>query len=384
MPRTTLELSPKVLRWARESAGFDLQGAAEKLKVPPATLRSWEEGEGSPELSVFHKMVTVYRRPPTVFLFSSPPPEKELPQDFRTLGGGSQRLSPDVRFAIRQAEFLRKEISELVKDSPDLLGSKLRLEAATLQDNPEVHAKTLRKQLDVANSEQLQWTMGEAFKNWRAKIQDLGILVFSLKMPLDDCRGFSLNGTALPAIIVNSADESDQAKSFTVFHELGHILLRQPGICNDFSRTTRQHERWCNQFAGSLLIPAALLKSLLTERGLGGTQQWKFSDITELARRFKVSRQAIALRLIDLQIAKPSLYEFVLQELKKEPIKKSKGGPVPPHIRSLSKVGTKGAAVVFGALSQGAIDTAKASTILNLNPKWFNKLHDAIRTASRG
>src|SRR5438128_1975622 len=204
MPRTILELSPRVLKWARESAGFDLEEAAEKLKVPPERLRSWEEGQGSPELSVFHKMVTVYRRPPTVFLFSSPPLEKELPQDFRTLGGGPQRLSPDVRFAIRQAEFLRQEISALVKDTPALLGGKSHLEAASLHDNPEDQAKKIRRQLNVAFGDQMQWQIGEAFRNWRTKVQDLGVLVFSLKMPLEDCRGFSLDGDELPAIIVNS------------------------------------------------------------------------------------------------------------------------------------------------------------------------------------
>jgi Zn-dependent peptidase ImmA (M78 family) len=92
----------------------------------------------------------------------------------------------------------------------------------------------------------------------------------------------------------------------------------------------------------------------------------------------KVSRQALAIRLIDLGMSDESLYQEVIQGLKKEndkviKKKKSSGAP-PPHVRSLYELGSKAASVVLKALDQGSIDSIIASDILNLKPKWFSKL----------
>ena len=61
-----------MLAWAREMAGFDLQAAAERLKIQVNRLRAIEglEQEAEISASLFDKMVRLYRQPPLVFYLS--------------------------------------------------------------------------------------------------------------------------------------------------------------------------------------------------------------------------------------------------------------------------------------------------------------------------
>ena len=120
MTTSMLPISPKILRWARETAGLTAAEAAEKLGVETDKLKNWESISGAerPGITVIRKMVTIYRRSPTVFLLPEPPQEKPLPKDFRTIGGADNRLTSAVLFAIRDAAQNRFEVGKLVEADP--------------------------------------------------------------------------------------------------------------------------------------------------------------------------------------------------------------------------------------------------------------------------
>ena len=61
-----------------------------------------------------------------------------------------------------------------------------------------------------------------------------------------------------PALIVNSA-WNVEARIFTTFHEVGHLVMRTSSACIGYvgvrEDPQRSIERWCDRFAASLLMP---------------------------------------------------------------------------------------------------------------------------------
>lgn len=99
------------------------------------------------------------------------------------------------------------------------------------------------------------------------------------------------------AIIVNEAD-SNARQRFTIAHELGHFLLHRDEIGSALtddafyrSQLSDPQEWEANRFAADLLMPWPLIAQLTREG---------FTDLGDLARKLKVSEQAMRIRLGDM------------------------------------------------------------------------------------
>lgn len=118
--------------------------------------------------------------------------------------------------------------------------------------------------------------------------------------PLDDSTsGAFLMRTGEPPTILINQDDRENRKRFTCAHELGHYNRRkgQTGeyhtidLRGPMSATgLDQEEIYANEFAASLLMPAADVRILL---------QFGLSD-SEMADRFKVSREAMEYRIVNM------------------------------------------------------------------------------------
>ena len=87
-------------------------------------------------------------------------------------------------------------------------------------------------------------------------------------------------------------------KRFSVAHELGHFLLGhgdgQEIIDEEFGKPFPQ-ETEANAFASALLMPAKWIKDSVAKKGL---------DLEELAKTYEVSKQALTIRLLALNLIK--------------------------------------------------------------------------------
>lgn len=104
--------------------------------------------------------------------------------------------------------------------------------------------------------------------------------------------------------------QSENRQRFTVAHEFGHYFLHSKSdtifinhnnktLYRDFESSTGevQKEREANAFAAAILMPEELIKKAIkksTTTGIG--------LIDELAKKFKVSSQAMSIRLSNLGI----------------------------------------------------------------------------------
>ena len=87
-------VNPRILVWARETAGLTLQEAVARVGIGDARgvaavdrLAALERGENEPTRPVLVRMARHYRRPLLAFYLSAPPRRADRGVDFRTLTG---------------------------------------------------------------------------------------------------------------------------------------------------------------------------------------------------------------------------------------------------------------------------------------------------------
>src|SRR2546425_2639980 len=300
MQRNTIEVNvkPSVLRWLRESAGLAVEDIARRLGTSETAVKAWESGDRRPTLRTLEELSVFLKRPLAAFLLPQRPSEPPLPTDFRCLPGKKKLpMGRATRLAIREARRMQGVAGDLTAQLGPPLRARIR--KITLQTDPEAIAEAERKRLGIDLDEQVRWASAHgAFSRWRRAVEQLGVLVFQLPMPVEEARGFSLTDGSLPAIVVNSSD-AITARIFTLFHEYAHLLLDTAGVClpHEGAEDQGQIEKFCNHFSGALLVPKAALLTDERTTQITRVPSVADADLEELAWRFKVSKQVVWRRL---------------------------------------------------------------------------------------
>ena len=106
-------------------------------------------------------------------------------------------------------------------------------------------------------------------------------------MSVDDLRGFASIDAAVPVVVANTKDDA-RARAFTIVHEFGHLVLVANGVAPELHT-----ERWCNEFAGEVLMPSDWLSEAFRDAE-GPSYMGK---VEQVARVFGVTPLAAAVRL---------------------------------------------------------------------------------------
>lgn len=380
----TFNANPAVLVWARERWGLDVEQAAAELGIAQSQLERIEAGEEPPEISLLDRMTKAYELAFTNFVLRAPPRAVSDPEDFRTVAGQAPRYSTETRRAITRTHVDQDAATDLASH----LGRPIapELQRAALDQDIEALAAQQRSLLGVSDAAQRGWKDARAaFQAWRLAVEALGILVFLRTFPREDCRGFSSWPDGLmPAIVVNR-DEVPQAQVFTLLHEYAHLLLRQPGLCNQAELDDHAKvERFCNRFAAAALMPRDTVARLVDELSLPAETAWQRSDVGKLARALKVSQPAAMLRIEQLKIAAPSTYQALGYNHEEDTWRGNGGGrsSAPYSRRHLNRFGTRYVQLVLDALDARIIDETDADAHLNLRVKHFSELRAELLQAT--
>ena len=354
-----IPVSGSVLEWARKFRGLSSDEAAEAIGISRADLDELEAGTKRPNLTKFEKIAAVYKLPLATLFRRTPPPTPPELADYRTFDTAPPQTSFDFRVALSNVRSLQATLRVLRSDDENFRGASLR--QYNFSRNPFVQAEEERQLIGVTVHRQLSWGTGEGFRRWRAIIEGLGISVYMQKFPLSDCRGCALlEDGVTPAILINKAEESENARAFTLIHEYAHLLVRRPGI-SDLNRRNPT-EVWCNRFAAGFLMPVAALRKVLPiwpDR----TQNWDDVVIRNAAAELKVSAQALAIRLEELGKAPAGMSRRFIVVMKPK-----KPGQVSYVTKHLAEIGGRYTASVLGALDREIIDSVHASEALALRP----------------
>lgn len=322
-------VKPELISWALDQSNLepsDLGGQSDKVV-------GWLEGSQQPTLNQLQSFAKSTHIPFGYLMMSEPPAlEKPLP-DFRRRDGRSgsysQELAGEIYSQQRRQAWFRDYALEQGLDAVGWVGS------ASLSDAPEVVAMHLREQWGFSTAGRAQGYI-ESRKEVFTFLEDQGVLVSvagffgSTRRSFDaeEFSGFSLSDEYAPLIFVNGK-ESHAAQVFTMFHEVGHLVLGESGVSDDAeeSGSLSRSERWCDEFAAAFLMPASEL-SRFAPRTLSE------DAVLPVAKRFRVSALAFLNRLRDLglisfeqwSVVYPEFEARALEVLKKEAEKKSSGG----------------------------------------------------------
>jgi Zn-dependent peptidase ImmA (M78 family) len=308
-------INPALLVWARKSAGYEITEAAKNLQVDEDRLADWEEGADQPTIPQLRKMAETYKRPLAVFYLPEPPLTFQPMHDFRRLPEmGSRRFSPNLTLEIRNAHQRRTlalEIFEETGDKPEKFALQTKLTA-----NVEDAGKAIREALGIDYQLQSKFKNHiTAFREWRSRIEELGILVFQAsRLEEKEASGFAFWAEELPFIVVNSKDTYPR-RTFSLLHELAHLMLHQSGV-SDLELDARRQaddqrvEAFCNQVAATSLMPRDLFlaDSVVAARG-AGQHDWNDEEIHSLSLTYGASRDAVARRLWTLSRATEQFYK---------------------------------------------------------------------------
>lgn len=381
-------VNPTMLRWARERAGYSLEDIAAGFRKDVNEIASWEEGETNPTYNQLERLAyTYYKRPIALFFFPDPPDEPEPSESFRTLPDFEiQNLQPDTRHALREGQAMQFSLHELtggVNPSETLIFRDLRLES---QMGAQSAAENVRAYLGISLEDQFGWSSAaEALKQWRDRIQDHGIFVFKRTFKQSDISGFCLVDDEFPIIYLNSSTAKTR-QIFSLFHELGHLLLDTSGITKvtdsyiaRLAAREREIEVFCNSFAAEFLVPSEDFNNRLN-------LEEPIDRLTvTMSRRYNVSREVILRKLLDLGIVTRDYYESKAQEWIDEfqESRKHSGGGGSYYATQTSYLGEKYINLAFARYYSGNCTLQQLAEYLSTKPKNVPKLEQYVLSRAR-
>lgn len=381
-------ITPTLLSWARDRMRLSVPDAASKSGFEPEVLQAWESGRRRPTVGQARQIAQAYKVPFAALFLSEPPDAPiELPHDYRRVAGTAiGTIGFDILAVVQEARSRRDialELYELSNSSPRVLRRTL-----TVQNNPEDSSSELRHALAVSLETQRQWRNSRiAFNAWRAAVENLGVLVFQESaIGLEVLRGFSLDTRPLPVIMVNRSD-GYASRSFTLLHELTHILLHNAGMCDLTSSTARPPEEqrvevFCNAVAAATLMPTRELLRHPLLNVARRLNQWSDREIQDLASHFSVSREALLRRLLTLERTSQRFYEQkrneYIQEARTRP---TRSGFVMPPVDAISRLGRPYVRLVLSAYNNRSVTSSDASEFLGVKAKHFSQIAETVEAS---
>ena len=376
-----VSINPKALKWARIDAGYDYSNLPNKIKPKYA---EWESGKLMPTWNQLRDISRYFKRP-TAFFFRQQLPEHtdvELIEYRRLSGFQTSKKSPELTLGIREAITKRKIFMELRRDMgyPAVSFSKFHKNSG----NSFELAGHIRNILNVDLKTQKSWLYKNGRKdrmhynflnNWKDRISsEFGALIFEMpKVSLDEMRALCICFEKFPIILLNSAD-SPNARIFSLFHELAHLIMGESAIC-DVDRNNSK-EWLCNSVSAEFLVPKDdLAKNPVILNKKSGN--WTDRELSRLSHEYGVSRQSMLLRLINTNRAPQSAYDSMKEQWNLErKHNSSKGGS--PVLNQIKYNGRAYSSLVLAAYENGLISDVEFSQDMGLRLKHVGELSQRL------
>ncbi len=300
--------NPSVLCWARERIGLSKAVAAEKLGVSVSVLEGLEDGSVPADLDQLKKLAKAYGRTLATLLLREPPDERPMPRDFRSVNSTEiGRFDEKTIIAVRKARAYVASLLELKREAHiDTLPFQIK---ASDRDSPERIADTINASWNLTILREIAEPK-RALEAYIEKLEERGIAVFQLSLTRDNVRGFALTDESMPVIAIKRGGENPFSKIFTLFHELGHILLRVSAI-TDASFSPNSHiEQWCNAFAAAIILPQSDLARhpIVRDYERRGELIWAKKDLIEIGESFHAGPLATLRALLKMGRTTPDFY----------------------------------------------------------------------------
>lgn len=379
------KVNKETLRFIRDKKQVSFDYIERIAKFPEAKITLWEDESSDklPTINQAKKLALCYRVPFAGFYMNSADINvKHLPRliNKRSMIGAAADdsavnlalldLINERDFYVETKEALNETIPEFdLQISDTLLATEW--------------AKIIREYFDIKLSDQYRCGSKRKFYLYlREKIEAKGLFIQGFqKVDVGTLRGVAIVDDSMPIIGIND-DDRYPAKSFSILHELVHIIKRTSSICNDMfgSNPWDAEEVFCNAVAGEVLVPRAALFSVAKNYS-----QYTIGEVDAIANKFSVSSEVIARRLYDTGKRGKAWYEQVSAELaqrfhdERENLKAAvkmglSDGPKRNMSReAVDRTSTSLCEALLKGYSEGIFDKADISAHIGIGQKHINK-----------
>ena len=315
----------------------------------------------------------------SLFMPEALPPDTGLRlRDFRTHGSGAPgKWNPELLMEMDDINVLIDAMADLRDAEPSLFRSVLPSVSVTM--NAAQVAADERGRIGLNVDTQAKWsTDANAFNRLRALVEAQGVFVYLINASTtDDWRGMAIyDDRRIPVIVINSDEALASARSFSLFHEYAHLLLRQSAITDHRSRD--RDEEFCNKFAAYFLMPSREFHGATLLVGGGFRNYWTDTQLRKIGSVFKTSMSAVALHLISHNLAPDDFFNVKLAEWRVREKTRGKPGIVPYYDKIANRLGIQHIKVVFAALDQKRINQLDAYEILDVQEANFPRLRAKV------
>jgi Zn-dependent peptidase ImmA (M78 family)/transcriptional regulator with XRE-family HTH domain len=257
-------INPERIKWCCDDRGVTRAELAADTNIALPTLQGVLDGTGGGLTFGQLRRVADYFGRGVLFFLDREPADANVihtPQ-FRSLANQKVELSPKLKTLIERVERQREVFLTLQEDLQDEVPRYERPKIPRRNDLAGA-AAAVRKWLGLGAAND--------FTSYRNAVQAKGILVFrsngyhgKWQIPKESpILGFALFDPRCPVIVVRK-ERWETRQSFTLMHELAHIVLHQTSSIDDATdfQSHEGHEQEANMFAGHLLVPEVFLDQI--------------------------------------------------------------------------------------------------------------------------
>ena len=272
-------------------------------------LHAIERGETSPTHTQLQKMANVYHRPLLYFYMKEKPLEEDILSDFRSR---SQKVSLEqealLQCLIRDVSVKQDMIKSLLEEEAESMPVDFvnSLNIKTPISQAVYHIKRVLYPKEISSGNSVIPNEDKDFRKLRERIEQKSIFVLlagdlgshHTKIDKTVFRGFALPDHMVPFIVINSHD-SKTAQSFTLIHELVHLLVGEASLSGSpLHIESNEVEQFCNDVASELLLPTAALETVPTLQSVEQASK----VVRDIAVDNAVSESLVAYRLFKLDL----------------------------------------------------------------------------------
>ena len=268
----------------RMLSGLSLRQMAERLNISHQTVKKYEDESLMPNSQRLIQIAKLLNVNISDLLNTYVVPELKF-ENFRKQSKLSKTKEKGLYMLISDEIAKYIEVLNLANEKYSFDKTKWSFNVNNINDI-EIIAIKVRKLLGLSDE--------CALDNLTLKLEDNNFLILEIDFD-ENFDGFCECVDDLAFIILSS--KGYERNRFTLAHELGHLILNF-----DDKLDEKEKEYYCNYFASCLLMPRAAMKNELDFCSSFVPRNVSINEIILIAKEYKVSLNAVIMRLNDLNI----------------------------------------------------------------------------------
>ena len=334
------------IRKYRMLMGLSLREMAEKLNVSHQTIKKYEENTLTPNSERLIQISKLFNINLSDLLNAFIVPELKF-ENFRKQSKLSKTKEKGLYMLISDEIAKYLEVLHFANEDYSFDKTKWNFDVNRVEDIEEITVK-VRKMLGVSDD--------CALDNLTDKLEDNNFLILEINYE-EKFDGFCEYVEDLAFIILSS--KGFERNRFTLAHELAHLILNFKEELDE-----KEIEHYCDLFASSLLMPSKAMKREFEFNKSIMARNVSINEIILIAKEYKVSLNAVIMRLCSLGI---------IDEYKKKNlfILLSKSGLRTRQLKIVDEHPTRKNKIIFRLEAEKIISTDEAVKYLGVTTDEF-------------